>query len=51
MFKSEIFFRKVWLIIGAVIPVFSILLVVFSFIGFKERIAFREHDVLLSLAL
>ncbi|MFV8355902.1 PH domain-containing protein [Flavobacterium sp. XS1P32] len=47
MFKSEIFSERVWLIIGAVIPVFSILLVVFSFIGFQRKgFAFREHDVL-----
>lgn len=47
MFKPEIFSERVWLIIGAVIPVFSILLVVFSFIGFQRKgFAFREHDVL-----
>lgn len=47
MFKSEIFSERIWLIIGAVIPVFSILLVVFSFIGFQRKgFAFREHDVL-----
>jgi membrane protein YdbS with pleckstrin-like domain len=47
VFKPEFFSERVWLIIGAVIPVFSILLVVFSVIGFKKkRFAFREHDVL-----
>ncbi|MGZ9736459.1 PH domain-containing protein [Flavobacterium sp. GNP002] len=47
MFKPEIFSGRVWLIIGAVIPVFSILLVVFSIIGFQKKgFAFREHDVL-----
>lgn len=47
MFKPEIFSGRVWLIIGAIIPVFSILLVVFSIIGFKKKgFAFREHDVL-----
>ncbi|RTY87320.1 PH domain-containing protein [Flavobacterium sp. RSP49] len=46
-FKPELFSGRVWLIIGAVIPVFSALLVVFSIIGFhKKGFAFREHDVL-----
>jgi membrane protein YdbS with pleckstrin-like domain len=47
MFKPELFSGRVWLIIGAVIPIFSVLLVVFSIIGFKKKgFAFREHDVL-----
>jgi hypothetical protein len=47
MFKPELFSARVWLILGIVIPVFSILLVVFSIIGFKKKgFAFREHDVL-----
>jgi len=47
MFKPELFSRRVWLILGVIIPVFSILLVVFSIIGFKKKgFAFREHDVL-----
>ncbi|WP_426063128.1 PH domain-containing protein [Flavobacterium sp. DSP2-3-1] len=47
MLKPELFSGRVWLILGIVIPVFSILLVVFSVIGFKKKgFAFREHDVL-----
>ncbi|MDI6049686.1 PH domain-containing protein [Flavobacterium sp. XS2P24] len=47
MLKPELFSGRVWLILGIVIPVFSILLVVFSIIGFKKKgFAFREHDVL-----
>ncbi|MFV8269918.1 PH domain-containing protein [Flavobacterium sp. GT2N3] len=47
MFKPELFSGRVWLILGVLIPVFSILLVVFSIIGFKKKgFAFREHDVL-----
>lgn len=47
MFKPELFSGRVWLIIGAVIPIFSVLLVAFSIIGFKKKgFVFREHDVL-----
>ena len=47
MFKPELFSGRIWLILGIVIPVFSIMLVVFSIIGFKKKgFAFREHDVL-----
>ncbi|MDI5897564.1 PH domain-containing protein [Flavobacterium yafengii] len=47
VFKPELFSGRVWLILGIVIPLFSILLVVFSIIGFKKKgFAFREHDVL-----
>jgi len=47
MLKPELFSARVWLILGIVIPVFSILLVVFSIIGCKKKgFAFREHDVL-----
>ncbi|RDI54951.1 PH domain-containing protein [Flavobacterium glaciei] len=47
MFKPELLSGRVWLIIGAVIPIFSVLLVAFSIIGFKKKgFAFREHDVL-----
>nr|WP_315166003.1 PH domain-containing protein [uncultured Flavobacterium sp.] len=47
MLKPELFSGRVWLILGIVIPVFSILLVVFSIIGFKKKgFAFREHDVI-----
>ncbi|SEG25613.1 PH domain-containing protein [Flavobacterium urumqiense] len=47
MFKPELFSGRVWLILGILIPVFSIMLVVFSIIGFKKKgFAFREHDVL-----
>ena len=47
MFKPEFFSGRIWLILGIIIPIFSILLVVFSSIGFKKKgFAFREHDVL-----
>ena len=47
MFKHEFFSGRIWLILGIIIPIFSILLVVFSSIGFKKKgFAFREHDVL-----
>lgn len=47
MLKPELFSQRVWLILGAVIPIFSVLLVVFSIIGFQKKgFAFREHDVL-----
>lgn len=47
MLKPELFSQRIWLILGAVIPLFSILLVLFSVIGFKKKgFAFREHDVL-----
>ena len=47
MFKPEFFSGRIWLILGIIIPIFSILLVVFSSIGFnKKGFAFREHDVL-----
>ena len=47
MFKPEFFSGSFWLILGIIIPIFSILLVVFSSIGFKKKgFAFREHDVL-----
>lgn len=47
MFKPELFSGRVWLILGILIPVFSIMLFVFSIIGFKKKgFAFREHDVL-----
>ena len=47
VFKPEFFTGRVWLILGILIPLFSIVLLVFSIIGFKKkRFAFREHDVL-----
>ena len=47
MFKPEFFSGRIWLILGIIITIFSILLVVFSSIGFKKKgFAFREHDVL-----
>lgn len=47
IFKPEFFSGRVLLILGIVIPTFSILLVVFSIIGFRKKgFAFREHDVL-----
>lgn len=47
IFKPEFFSGRVWLVLGIVIPIFSILLVVFSIIGFRKKgFAFREHDVL-----
>jgi membrane protein YdbS with pleckstrin-like domain len=47
VFKPELFSGRVWLILGVVIPILSLLLVVFSFIGFQKKgFAFREHDVL-----
>ena len=47
MFKPEFFSGRIWLILGIIIPIYSILLVVFSSIGFKKKgFAFREHDVL-----
>jgi len=45
--KPEVFSGRVQLILGIVIPIFSLLLVVFASIGFhKKGFAFREHDVL-----
>jgi membrane protein YdbS with pleckstrin-like domain len=45
--KPELFTNKIALIVGFSILLFSILLIVFSIIGFKKKgFAFREHDVL-----
>ena len=45
--KPEVFSGRVQLILGIVIPISSLLLVVFASIGFhKKGFAFREHDVL-----
>ena len=47
VFKPELFLGRVWLILGFVIPMLSLLIIVFSYIGFKKKgFAFREHDVL-----
>ena len=45
MFKPEFFSGRIWLILGIIIPIFSILLVVFSSIGFKKK-GFAFRDVL-----
>jgi membrane protein YdbS with pleckstrin-like domain len=38
---------RIWFIVGVVISVFSILIPLFSILGFKKKgFAFREHDVL-----
>ncbi|WP_348811492.1 PH domain-containing protein [Flavobacterium maritimum] len=45
--KPELFSGRVWLILGFLIPLLSILIIVFSVIGFKKKgFAFRDHDVL-----
>ena len=47
VFKPELFSGRVWLILGVVIPILSLLIIVFSYIGFQKKgFAFREHDVL-----
>ncbi|MFV8369911.1 PH domain-containing protein [Flavobacterium sp. LB2R40] len=47
IFKPELFSGRVWLILGIVIPILSLLIIVFSYIGFQKKgFAFREHDVL-----
>ena len=47
VFKPELFSGRVWLILGVIIPFFSILIIIFSIIGFQKKgFAFREHDVL-----
>ena len=47
IFKPELFSGRVWLILGVVIPILSLLIIVFSYIGFQKKgFAFREHDVL-----
>lgn len=47
VFKPELFSGRVWLILGIVIPILSLLIIVFSYIGFQKKgFAFREHDVL-----
>ncbi|MFV8393443.1 PH domain-containing protein [Flavobacterium sp. LB2P6] len=47
VFKPELFSERVWLILGIVIPILSLLIIVFSYIGFQKKgFAFREHDVL-----
>ena len=45
--KPELFTNRIALIVGFSILLFSVLLIVFSIIGFKKKgFAFREHDVL-----
>jgi membrane protein YdbS with pleckstrin-like domain len=45
--KPELFSGDVWLLLGVLIPLLSILIIVFLIIGFKKKgFAFREHDVL-----
>lgn len=47
VFEPELFSGRVWLILGVVIPILSLLIIVFSYIGFQKKgFAFREHDVL-----
>ncbi|MFV8345770.1 PH domain-containing protein [Flavobacterium sp. ZB4P13] len=47
IFKPKLFSGRVWLILGVVIPILSLLIIVFSYIGFQKKgFAFREHDVL-----
>lgn len=47
VFKPELFSGRVWLLLGIVISLFSVLAIVFSILGFKNKgFAFREHDVL-----
>ncbi|MDI6046952.1 PH domain-containing protein [Flavobacterium yafengii] len=47
VFKPELFSGRVWLILGVVIPILSLLIIVFSYIRFQKKgFAFREHDVL-----
>ena len=46
-FKPELFSGRLWLIIGAVLPVLFIWIATFSILGFRKKgFAFREHDVL-----
>jgi membrane protein YdbS with pleckstrin-like domain len=45
--KPELFSRRVWLILGIIIPIVSVLIIAFSITSFyKKGFAFREHDVL-----
>ena len=45
--KPELFSGRVWFVLGVLIPILSILIIVFSIIGFQKKgFAFREHDVL-----
>ena len=47
MVKPELFTNRIVLFLGFSILLFSLLLIVFSIIGFKKKaFAFREHDVL-----
>jgi membrane protein YdbS with pleckstrin-like domain len=47
VFNSALFSQRIWLILGAVIPILSLLIIVLSYIGFHNKgFAFREHDVL-----
>ncbi|TDE53436.1 PH domain-containing protein [Flavobacterium sp. GT3P67] len=47
VFKPELFSGRVWLVLGAFIPIISLLIIVFSYIGFQKKgFAFRKHDVL-----
>ena len=46
-FRPELFSGRLWLILGAVLPVLFIWIAVFSILGYKRKgFAFREHDVL-----
>lgn len=46
-FRPELFSGRLWLIVGAVLPVLFIWITTFSILGFKRKgFAFREHDVL-----
>ena len=45
--NPDVFSGRVWVILGFVLPVFYILIIVFSILGFQKKgFAFREHDVL-----
>jgi hypothetical protein len=46
-FRPELFSRRLWIVIGAVLPVLFIWIATFSIVGYKRKgFAFREHDVL-----
>ncbi|MFV8344441.1 PH domain-containing protein [Flavobacterium sp. XS2P39] len=47
MIAPDLFSGKVMLVLGIVISIFSVLIIVFSIIGFRKKgFAFRDHDVL-----
>jgi membrane protein YdbS with pleckstrin-like domain len=46
-FRPELFSRRLWIVIGAVLPLLFIWIATFSIVGYKRKgFAFREHDVL-----